>query len=348
MNTKSLQDVWMQRCIDLAKLGFRGVKSNPMVGALIASGDQVIGEGYHKYFGGPHAEINAINAVKEHQKHLIAGSTLYVTLEPCSHIGKTPPCSHRIVKEKIAQVIIGCVDPNPLVAGKGIQYLRDHHINIALSQRQAECEKLISKFKANVIGLPYIHLKWAQSADHFMASAQNSVWLSNAFAGVLTHQYRSQYDAILVGKNTIIIDNPQLTTRNVPGENPIRIVLDSFGKVPSTARVITDQNPTLVINTLKDEAKGQVTYIKVQDMQDLDTTLRKLFQKGITSIVVEGGSQVLYSFINAGLWHEAMIIQTKHKLKEGIKAPILTGHLVEKYCLQDDEILIISNTKTIR
>ena len=134
MNTKSLQDVWMQRCIDLAKLGFRGVKSNPMVGALIASGDQVIGEGYHKYFGGPHAEINAINAVKEHQKHLIAGSTLYVTLEPCSHTGKTPPCSHRIVKEKIAQVIIGCVDPNPLVAGKGIQYLRDNHINIALSQ----------------------------------------------------------------------------------------------------------------------------------------------------------------------------------------------------------------------
>lgn len=342
MSEVSIQDVYMQRCIDLARLGFKGVKSNPMVGALLVSGDKIIGEGYHEYFGGPHAEVNAFNAVIDKDKHLISGCTLYVTLEPCSHMGKTPPCAHRIVREKVAKVIIGCIDPNPIVAGRGITYLEDHGISVTTAVLESQCENLISKFKANLLGLPYVHLKWAQSADGFLGSS-HPVWLSNAFSGVLTHTYRSHYDAILVGKNTILTDDPQLTTRNVKGENPLRVILDTNNCLPSSVTVLSDQHPTLVINEVKNEDIGAVSYHKVHNTKDMESILRLLFAKGITSIIVEGGAQVLHAFINSGLWNEAMVIKTEKVLGNGVKAPIVSGNLIKKYSLMDDEVIIMSN-----
>lgn len=343
MDSKAMQNVYMQRCIDLAKHGFRGVKSNPMVGALIVNGDKVIGEGFHEYFGGPHAEINAFHSVKEENKHLIAGSTLYVTLEPCSHTGKTPPCSHRIVNEKIAHVVVGCVDPNPLVAGRGIEYLEEHGIRVTISDLKKDCDKLIDKFKVNLSGLPFVHLKWAQSADFFISSSHHDVWLSNPITGVLTHKNRSQYDAILVGKNTILSDDPELTTRHVSGDDPLRIILDTHLTIPSSSKVLSDLRPTMIINQVKDDIFGTVSYVKVEDINDIDAILRAIYSKGITSVIIEGGSKVLNSFISSGLWHEAMVIQTKKLLKDGIKAPILSGNLLNKFSLQDDEILIMSN-----
>jgi diaminohydroxyphosphoribosylaminopyrimidine deaminase / 5-amino-6-(5-phosphoribosylamino)uracil reductase len=343
MNEVSIQDVYMQRCIDLASLGFKGVKSNPMVGALLVSGDKIIGEGYHEYFGGPHAEVNAFNSVSDDNRHLIPGSTLYVTLEPCSHTGKTPPCAHRIVREKVTRVIIGCIDPNPVVAGRGIQYLVDHGVSVTTAVMESQCKALISKFKANLIGLPYVHLKWAQSADGFIGSS-HPVWLTNPLSGVLTHTYRSKYDAILVGKNTILVDDPQLTTRHIEGPNPLRIVMDTNAIVPHTAKVLSDQFPTLVINQVKDEEYGTVTYLKVSDMNDIESILRILYAKGITSIIVEGGSQVLHSFINGGFWNEAMVVKTQKVLGQGVKAPVLSGNLIQKYALLEDEIIVMSSS----
>lgn len=348
MEDRSIHNVCMQRCIDLARHGFREVKSNPMVGAMIVNGDRVLGEGYHEYYGGPHAEVNALNAVSSSNKHLIPGSTLYVTLEPCSHTGKTPPCAHRIVQEKVANVVIGCVDPNPLVAGRGFQLLKDHGINVTISPLQPKCEMLISKFKINLTGLPYVHLKWAQSADNLMSSSHQSTWLSNPISGILSHKYRSQYESILVGKNTILSDDPQLTTRNVTGKNPIRIILDTNITIPTSSKVLSDNNPTLIINQVKNDIIGAVSYIKVDDLNDIESILKMLFIQGITSIIIEGGTKVLNAFIKSGFWHEAMIIQTKKILSDGIKAPSLTGSLIEKYVLQDDEIIMISNSNIIQ
>lgn len=333
----------MSRAIELAKLGFSTTKTNPMVGAVIVYNNRIIGEGFHKKHGGSHAEINALTSVKDEDKPIISESTLYVTLEPCSHFGKTPPCSDRIVTEKIPKVVIGCIDPNPKVAGRGISYLTRNGVEVVMSELASSCEQLISKFRANLSGRPYIHLKWAQSADNFMAKTNTQVWLSNEFTRILTHKYRNQYDAILIGKNTALIDNPELSVREFSGENPVRVLLDSHLEVPQTHKLLSDGHPTLVYNSLYSKTKGAVEYIKV-DTSNLDFILKDLFKRGLTSLIVEGGKKVLTSFIAENLWDEAMVITANKNLIEGISSPSITGTLAQNLNLKSDKIQVILNT----
>ncbi len=334
---------YMSRCIFLAKKGIRQTASNPMVGAVLVCNGVIIGEGYHQKFGSPHAEVNAINAVADENKHLIPKSTLYVNLEPCSHSGKTPPCAHRIVTEKIPRVVIGCKDPNPLVAGKGINYLIANNVAVDGPIMEKEAQDLIRKFVTNLKGLPYIILKWAQSEDLYLSAKDHQVWLSNKYTQILTHKWRSEIDGIMVGRNTVQIDDPSLDVRQYYGPNPMRILMDTNLKTDPSKKLLSDGKPTIVINSKIEQNDGQTHYIKVDDTSDLNNILKILFGLGITSLLVEGGASLLQSFINQGLWHEARVIRTKTKLGDGIKAPALQGNLLEKMQVADDEILFISN-----
>ena len=334
---------YMSRCIFLAKKGIRQTASNPMVGAVLVCNGVIIGEGYHQKFGSPHAEVNAINAVADENKHLIPKSTLYVNLEPCSHSGKTPPCAHRIVTEKIPRVVLGCKDPNPLVAGKGINYLIANNVAVDGPIMEKEAQDLIRKFVTNLKGLPYIILKWAQSEDLYLSAKDHQVWLSNKYTQILTHKWRSEIDGIMVGRNTVQIDDPSLDVRQYYGPNPMRILMDTNLKTDPSKKLLSDGKPTIVINSKIEQNDGQTHYIKVDDTSDLNNILKILFGLGITSLLVEGGASLLQSFINQGLWHEARVIRTKTKLGDGIKAPALQGNLLEKMQVADDEILFISN-----
>ena len=334
---------YMSRCIFLAKKGIRQTASNPMVGAVLVCNGVIIGEGYHQKFGSPHAEVNAINAVADENKHLIPKSTLYVNLEPCSHSGKSPPCAHRIVTEKIPRVVIGCKDPNPLVAGKGINYLIANNVAVDGPIMEKEAQDLIRKFVTNLKGLPYIILKWAQSEDLYLSAKDHQVWLSNKYTQILTHKWRSEIDGIMVGRNTVQIDDPSLDVRQYYGPNPMRILMDTNLKTDPSKKLLSDGKPTIVINSKIEQNDGQTHYIKVDDTSDLNNILKILFGLGITSLLVEGGASLLQSFINQGLWHEARVIRTKTKLGDGIKAPALQGNLLEKMQVADDEILFISN-----
>ncbi|MFZ1579674.1 MAG: bifunctional diaminohydroxyphosphoribosylaminopyrimidine deaminase/5-amino-6-(5-phosphoribosylamino)uracil reductase RibD [Saprospiraceae bacterium] len=334
---------YMSRCFVLAKKGIRNTASNPMVGAVLVCNGIIIGEGYHQKFGSPHAEINAINAVSTDNKHLIPKSTLYVSLEPCSHSGKTPPCAHRIVTEKISRVVFGCKDPNPLVAGKGIDYLRANNVAVDGPIMEKEAQDLIRKFVTNLKGLPYIILKWAQSEDLYFSAKDHQVWLSNKYTQILTHKWRSEVDGIMVGRNTVQIDDPSLDVRQYYGPNPMRILIDTHLKTDPSKKLLSDGKPTIVINSKIEQKDGQTHYIKVDDTSDLTNILKILFGLGITSLLVEGGAALLQSFINQGLWHEARVIRTKTKLGDGIKAPAVQGKLQEKMQVADDEILFITN-----
>ncbi|KXK39930.1 MAG: bifunctional diaminohydroxyphosphoribosylaminopyrimidine deaminase/5-amino-6-(5-phosphoribosylamino)uracil reductase RibD [Saprospiraceae bacterium] len=337
-------EIFMQRCIDLAKRGFGTTRTNPMVGAMLVYEGTIIGEGYHQFYGLQHAEINAIESVKDSDKSLIKDSTLYVTLEPCSHFGKTPPCAHRIVTENIRQVVIGSVDPNPKVAGNGIKYLQHHGVSIIQSVLSEDCDALLDKFKANLSGLPYIMLKWAQSVDGLMAVAGKQVWLSNSLTRMLTHRQRSEYDAILIGKNTAIVDDPILDARYFNGAHPIRVVLDSMLSIPHEKKIFSDGHSTVVVNTLKQGKEGHITYLNI-GKEDIKEMMKMIFNLGISSIIVEGGAEVLNSFVNAGLWHQAVVIRTRQDLGTGLKAPNVSGKLLANMQLKDDEIMYIKNTE---
>ncbi len=339
---RSQESIYMQRALDLAVKGFATTHTNPMVGAVIVYNNRIIGEGYHKLYGSHHAEINAINSVNETDKLLLKDSTLYVTLEPCSHIGKTPPCAHRIVAEGIKKVVVGTIDPNPKVAGNGITYLREHGVQVDMSSMENACISLLDKFNANLNGLPYIQLKWAQSKDGFMGVKGQQMWLSNQYSRIKTHQYRANFDAILVGKNTVIIDNPMLDARYYSDKKPIRIVLDTHLEVPQTHRIYDKTAITWIVNERKQETHENLAFIQA-DTRDLKSLLNTIYDKGVSSLIVEGGAQILHDFIKAGYWHEAMVIKTPKNLNDGITAPIIQGVLQEKYQLSDDEIIIFKN-----
>ena len=345
MKTSSIQPdiTYMQRCIELAYKGGKATKSNPMVGAVLVFQDEIIGEGYHQKFGGPHAEINAISNVKHTDRHKIKNATLYVSLEPCSHTGKTPPCAHRIVQESIRKVVIGCLDPNQLVAGKGIQYLQDNDIEVVSGILQKEATSLIHKFKANLQLRPYVILKWAQSKDFYISKKDEQTWLTHPTTSVLTHKWRTAVDGILVGKNTAIIDNPALTARAYNGHNPIRIIMDAHLSLPKSLTLYADDEPTWTINTIQSSDNGCKKEIYVEDPFDIAQVLNTLYHQGIYSMIVEGGAAILESFIKADLWDEARMITTPKILQTGISAPNITGRLVSTYQSVDDHISILQN-----
>jgi diaminohydroxyphosphoribosylaminopyrimidine deaminase/5-amino-6-(5-phosphoribosylamino)uracil reductase len=315
---------YMQRCLDLAIKGNGFVSPNPMVGAVLVHHDVIIGEGWHQQYGGPHAEVNCLQNVKPEHQHLIKESTLYVSLEPCAHYGKTPPCADLIVQHRIPKVIIGCKDDYHQVAGKGIQRLLDKGITVEVGVLEQACKALNKAFfTRQAYDRPYILLKWAESSDGYIApSGGRRVMLSNVYAQHWVHQLRRIYDAILVGYRTALQDNPQLNNRSGMGKQPTRIVLDWNAKLPENLHFFNGQQPTIVFNTQQDIQKEQLNYKRINDDDNrLEQVVHRL--PGINSVIIEGGAQTLQAFIDAGLWDEAMIIRTPVVLGDGVVRPIL-------------------------
>lgn len=334
----------MMRCFQLAQIAGRNTQTNPMVGAVIAYQDQIIGEGYHMQFGKAHAEVNALQNVGLQDKHLIANSTLYVSLEPCSHHGKTPPCVEAIVKSGIRRVVIGTQDPSPKVAGNGIKFLKQHGVEVALSSLRQLAELLIQPFRTHMSGRPYIILKWAQSYDFYIGKKNQQIWISNEYSKFVSHCWRSESDGILIGKNTALTDNPQLTTRFVSGNNPVRILLDHHLEIPDNSRIFDGEAKTMVFNSIKEDASNSIVWIKYPpETPELPFVLKTLFDAGINYLIVEGGTAVLKSFISTGCWDEARYITSETMINEGIQAPTVSGYLTETYHLDTDVLRYVRN-----
>ena len=321
---------YMRRALQLARYGAGTVSPNPMVGAVIVCGGKIIGEGFHRLCGGPHAEVNAIVSVKKSE--LLPLSTLYVTLEPCSHFGKTPPCADLIVSKKIKRVVIGCQDPFVEVAGRGIERLRDTGIEVVTGCLESEYRALIGAFVTfHTLHRPYIILKWAQSADGFIDRQRTSLTdgspakLSSQTAAFYVHRLRSEVDAIMVGTRTALLDNPSLTTRLYSGKNPLRVAIDRSGKIADTALLKNTDADTLIFTEQVREPHGRVNYAVVDFSTDiLPQILSALHSRNIQTLLVEGGAQLLNSFISASLWDKARVEASAAVLGSGVTAPQLS------------------------
>lgn len=295
----------MCRALQLAAMGQGRVSPNPMVGAVIVCDGKIIGEGYHRQWGGPHAEVNAVASVADKTK--LCRSTMYVMLEPCSHYGKTPPCAELIIKNGIPRVVVGAMDPFEKVRGRGVDMLRKAGVDVVTGVLEKECEELNKHFMtAHKSGRPFVLLKWAESNDGFISGKGGEpVALSNELTKMWMHRERSRYDAIMVGTNTIITDNPQLSVREWPGRNPRCITFDLKGRLPKDCQVI-----------------GKEGAIVVTENIPLDDLLGRLYKEhGITSLMVEGGAKLLQSFLDDGCYDEVRIERSILKIGEGIKAP---------------------------
>lgn len=318
------EEKYMRRCIELARNGLCNASPNPMVGAVIVCDGRIIGEGYHIRCGKAHAEVNAIHSVKD--ESLLKRSTIYVSLEPCSHYGKTPPCADLIIEKQIPRIVIGCQDPFSKVAGRGIQKLRDAGREVTVGILEEECKNLIRRFITfNTLHRPFITLKWAESADHFIDIERTDgkpVILSSPLSSMLVHKKRAETDAIMVGRRTALLDNPSLTVRNWYGRNPIRIVLDRTLSLPKDLQIFDGEIPTLIFTEKEQLEEKNVTYITINFSHNpLIQIMEELYQRKIQSLLVEGGSQLLQSFIDNGLWDEAYIEKCPSRLYSGVKAP---------------------------
>ena len=338
-------EFYIRRCLCLAKLAHQKVKTNPQVGAVLVYKDRIIGEGYHQIYGGPHAEVNAINSVAPDDKALIKDATLYVSLEPCCIHGKTPACSDLILKHGIKKVVISCTDPNPKVSGNSLALLKQKGVNITNGVLEEEGLRLIKPFKTQLKGLPYLSLKWAKSKDHYIGRKDQSVWLSNELSKVYAHKLRSINDGILIGATTAVQDNPQLNTRKHPGSSPTRIVIDRSLKTPNTHHLYDGKMPTIFITDQKRDSSENLRFISIDfEAEDfINQLLKVLFKAGIYRLLIEGGATTLRHFIRSGHWDEAHIIQTNKLLTTGIKSPLVHGTLEEKIDLNQDEIFKLIN-----
>ncbi|MCC8186619.1 MAG: bifunctional diaminohydroxyphosphoribosylaminopyrimidine deaminase/5-amino-6-(5-phosphoribosylamino)uracil reductase RibD [Bacteroides sp.] len=319
------EEKYMWRCIQLAKNGANHTFPNPMVGAVLVCDDQIIGEGYHIRYGEAHAEVNAIGAAKD--PSLLERSTLYVSLEPCSHYGKTPPCSDLIIKNKIPRVVIGCEDPFYRVDGRGIRKLREAGCQVKVGVLEKECRQLIRRFiTVNEQQRPYITLKWAESADGFIDGYRDNgppAMLSTPLTSMLVHKRRTGSEAILVGTRTAFLDNPSLNVRNWIGKDPIRVVIDKDLNLPHTLNLFDGKIPTLVFTFATEFPDLPATdFITLHSQRDIPIQIvRELYRRGIRSLLVEGGAILLQSFIDEGLWDEVFIEKSLKKLDSGVKAP---------------------------
>ncbi len=320
---------YIQRCLQLARNARQNAAPNPMVGAVIVHGDSIIGEGYHIRCGEPHAEVNAIRSVKEKDRHLLKEATIYVSLEPCSHYGKTPPCSDLIIETGIPRVVVGCMDPFPQVAGRGIEKLRRAGIDVTVGVLEAECRALIKQFITfHTEKRPFITLKWAVSADGFIDVNRTDgtpAILSNAYTSMVAHKRRAEHAAILVGRRTALLDNPSLSTRNWHGKHPVRVVIDKDLTLPKHLHLFDGSVRTLVFTRQEAEAPNPLTeYIRLDFSHDiLPQMMEALYERKLQSLLVEGGTVLLQSFIDAGMWDEAYIEETPARLNDGVKAPVM-------------------------
>ena len=331
----------MRRCFQLAKLGESYVVPNPMVGAVLVYNDRIIGEGFHAKYGEAHAEVNCINSVKEEDKELIAKSTLYVSLEPCAHFGKTPPCADLIIQHKIPKVVIAVQDNFDAVNGKGIQRLRENNVDVITGILEDEGKELIKHFiYFHQYKKPFITLKFAQTKDGFLGIKNEEIKISNDLSKRYVHRLRAEHQAILVGKNTVLTDNPKLNVRHWQGENPIRIVLGNENEIPENYNIFNNEVATFFFHSIDHQPST------------INTILHQLYQKNIISVLVEGGANVLQQFIDNNLWNEAHIISSDKNLiqhltfsiQHSIKAPIITGSLTQSFQLENNFIQLFKNT----
>lgn len=324
----------MQRCIQLAELGAGNVAPNPMVGAVLVHNDRIIGEGYHEQYGFAHAEVNCINSVKTKDEELISTSTLYVSLEPCAHWGKTPPCADLIIQKQIPRVLVGCRDPFEKVDGKGIEKLRAAGVDVTVNVCQKECEALNKRFFTfHTRHRPYIVLKWAQTGDAKMAAAgENRLLISNEFTNTLVHKWRSEEAAILVGTNTALLDNPKLDNRLWSGKSPVRMVIDTKLRLPESLHLFDDTKRTIVFNYLKQKEDGNVLYFQMAQQKNIAAAISDAcYELNLQSVLVEGGAHLLKAFIDTGLWDEARIVTNENLfVGEGLCAPSLQHHQLMK------------------
>jgi diaminohydroxyphosphoribosylaminopyrimidine deaminase/5-amino-6-(5-phosphoribosylamino)uracil reductase len=337
----------MQRCLQLAQQGLGSVAPNPLVGSVIVYDGKIIGEGYHEQYGKAHAEVKAINSVIN--KELLKTSTLYVNLEPCSHHGKTPPCANLIIEKQIPRVVIANTDPNPLVAGKGIQKLRDAGIEVTTDILKAEGLELNKRFFTfHTRHQPYIILKWAQSSDGFITKTNDKQnWITGEQSKKLVHRWRSEEQAIMVGYKTALVDNPKLNNRYFEThKQPIRIVIDRDLYLPSTLHLFDQSIKTIVFNAVSGKQEENIFYVKI-DFENLPIAIcHVLYKLNIQSVIIEGGAKTLQAFINENLWDEARIFTGSVKFETGIYAPIIDGSVISNDKIGDDSLIIFRNPST--
>lgn len=340
----------MQRCLDLAALGLGKVSPNPMVGAVIVLDDKIIAEGYHQQYGQAHAEVNAVNDVLtkfDNAEELLKRSTIYVSLEPCAHYGKTPPCADLIIKHQIPKVVVGCRDPFDQVDGKGIEKLKAAGIEVTVGVLGDECKWLNRRFFTRVQKQrPYVILKWAQTSDDFFAPLdQQQFWITGPESRKLVHQWRSEEDAILVGKNTAAIDNPQLNVRYGDGQSPKRVVIDRRLELNHDLHVFDQSVETFIFNEVKTDVDGNIKYIALEDFDRYvpQYILYQLYLQDVQSVIIEGGAATLNSFIEAGVWDEARIFTGDVTLTAGIKAPKINGIIASEVSSGADHLQILYN-----
>ena len=329
-----IHEKYIKRCLEIAGNNTGFSAPNPTVGAVIIHNDKIISEGFTSKHGGPHAEVNAINNVKD--KSLLKECTIYVSLEPCSHFGKTPPCSHKIVEVGIKKVVIGCLDENPVVKGNGVKYLKEHNCEVIVGVLEKECQFFHRRFFTNQLKKrPYIILKWAESQDGFIAplakDEKKPVWISNPYSRILTHKWRTEEHAILVGKNTVIEDNPSLTSREYYGRNPIRFTIDLNDKLNTNYNLFNNDSDTFKIT--KDNISSE----------SLNDILEYIYSKKIFSVIIEGGTNTLERFIKDNLWDEARIFTGNNTLNNGIKAPKLSRKIHSEKNILNDKLTIYIN-----
>ncbi|MEA5258505.1 bifunctional diaminohydroxyphosphoribosylaminopyrimidine deaminase/5-amino-6-(5-phosphoribosylamino)uracil reductase RibD [Arcicella aquatica] len=341
-NYANKSEMWMARALQLARLGAGTVSPNPMVGCVIVHHEKIIGEGWHRKYGEAHAEVNAVNSVID--KSLLTEADVYVTLEPCSHFGKTPPCADLLVKHAVKRVIICNVDSNPLVGGKGIAKLQAAGIAVETGILAEQGRALNKRFFTFIEKQrPYIILKWAETADGFIAKENfEAVQISNALSRRVVHKMRSEEDAIMVGTNTARYDNPSLNTRFWTGKSPLRIVIDKDLALDKSLHIFDGSQPTICYNLLVNKEENNVVFVKIAEEKGfLSTIIQDLAQRKVQSLIVEGGSKLLQSFIDANLWDEAIVLQSKKILEGGIAAPKIKGVASVSEKLGSDNILTL-------
>jgi len=340
-----IHEKYIKRCIELAKNGLGTTYPNPLVGSVIVYENQIIGEGWHRKAGEPHAEVNAVNSVKD--KSLLAKSTIYVSLEPCSHFGKTPPCCDLIIANKIPNIVIGTIDPFAKVSGNGIKKLIEAGRNVMVGILEDKCNELNKRFFTfHKNKRPYVILKWAESHDGFLSpiykEKKKPVWITNQYSRQLVHKWRTEEQAILVGTQTVLDDNPKLDSRDWYGNNPVRIVLDRTGKIPNNYFVKDNQSDTIIITEQENlQNSSKITFENaIFDSNLAFSVLDILHKKDIQSVIIEGGKQTLQTFINANLWDEARVFKGTNFFRNGTKSPDFKGNLVSKETILNDELLI--------
>jgi len=354
---------YMQRCLDIAQNGMRAAMPNPSVGALLVYNGRIIGEGHTSPYGGPHGEVNCINSVKEEDRHLIADATLYVSLEPCSHYGKTPPCCDLIIQHQIKNIVVGTPDPHEKVSGNGIRKLKEAGKNVMVGILEKECRESNRRFFTFHEKLrPYIILKWAESADGYLSPKKRSsdgsivgeqddiekkqpVWITNPYSRQLVHKWRSEEAAIVVGTQTVLDDNPQLDVRDWTGPNPVRIVLDQHNRISDNYFIKNLKIKTIVLTAQHNLPNLENLLYETVPFDDRlpHAVMEVLHRHGLLSVIIEGGRQTLQTFIDVGLWDEARVFKGTTIFSDGTKAPDFKAIANERHTLQQDQLLIYLN-----